>query len=341
MFTCGQELLNYLHHIEETWKSILGDLPPSCVDVETVEKLQSLAPATASHDMNTIQKLMEDKIIFPQIINPDSRDHLLGNIKSISSMIPSLHTFFEGLKYLEPCCEILKSLLHPKLKKSIRQSLFASYSQPDQVLVESSKHERCTCTKSSISKDRNLGYQQLWLFAMRNFPEMTPFAPRQVSRKTPVRKEPNPALPHYLGALAVEVGFQTGQARDYQRQRPDGVLARHVLQHVNRSPLEGTVDAVERALNTARQSQRETSVMPIPNLTSDWHRLSLDRRLGRPYDDDHLSDIDLLFLPFTLSPGAAIGTEITSFFTKMDFLRSFLGDVMAEVVHYIFFAVQR
>jgi hypothetical protein len=90
-------------------------------DESTVEKLGCLAPI---FDSTIIRDRMVKHEIFPLIEQEDVRVQVLARILQVQGLIPTLHSFFEDLKYLEPCAKIMESLVGPnKKKKSIFQNL--------------------------------------------------------------------------------------------------------------------------------------------------------------------------------------------------------------------------
>ena len=297
---------------------MLGDVPRANVDAHTVERLHLLAPASSSTDRDRIDRLLRDDAIFSTVNDPVLRRSLSNNIKAVSCLIPSLFTFFENLKYIEPCCAVLRSLLPPKSKKSLRQSLFGIYFQPDSLLIQTPSAD-LKASKSNPHEDRNRSYHQLWLFAMRNFPDMIDIAPRkEAGRAKRPHKESSPILWNYLGALAVSSGFKTQNALKYQGQRcgPD----------VN-------------ARSNPGIPHNETAFHAEAQLTTSYSRLAHDRRCGRPYEDDHKNDQKFLFLQYTSQKCETVGREITPFFVKVDFLRSFLGNTFFEVCTFSVFAL--
>jgi len=70
---------------------------------------------------------MQLKIIFFTITDSYKRDALLKNILLVPCLIPTLRSCFKNLKYLEPCCTILKQLLGSKQKSTIWRSFSAVY----------------------------------------------------------------------------------------------------------------------------------------------------------------------------------------------------------------------
>ncbi|KAI9708411.1 MAG: hypothetical protein M1828_002992 [Chrysothrix sp. TS-e1954] len=209
---CDEELMHYLKHIGTIWRSIFGEHPGSILDGLIVDKLELLAPASASHDMSMVRDLMSKGLLFPAA-SLGTRNALLENISRVSGLIPSLRTFFENLKYLEPCSLILKQLLPRKIRGTVRQAYERAYVRADPLVIQCSDGDFKRVDPLGAQDNIALGYQQLWLFAMRHFPELTELAPRkEIEKQKPLKKAINSARMHELGFLAVKLGFCTRRA---------------------------------------------------------------------------------------------------------------------------------
>ena len=114
------ELTRYLHRTKATWDIIVCDIG-ACVDVDTVKSLQGLYPFRSIEDRLQVEERINASIILLEIISQPQRTQLLARISSIPYIIPSLHTFLEDTKYLEPCCKILREILPPSSKGTIFQ----------------------------------------------------------------------------------------------------------------------------------------------------------------------------------------------------------------------------
>ncbi|KAK5010494.1 hypothetical protein LTR28_009568 [Elasticomyces elasticus] len=178
---CDEELLRYLAYVRSAWQGILDGVehPPHSVDSRTVSAVQALAPSHSSSDKASIEDAVREGSVFAGVTDDDSRSRIFRNFCSVLGLVPSLHTFFENLKYLEPCCTVLKRLLNPGNKKTIWRGLTGCYYRPDRPVTEYAEDDRRQHSPTDLATDRSLAYKQLWLFAMRHFPEMTAVAPRK------------------------------------------------------------------------------------------------------------------------------------------------------------------
>ena len=307
ILTSMKEILHYMRHVSSVWDRILGDVPKAAVDEVTVSNLQTLAPARSSEDLNQVKSLIDLKMIFPTISDSTRRNALLSNISGVSCLIPSLWTLFENLKYLKPCCTALKKLSGASGKKTIRHALADSYHCPPQLIVEHAENDRSFEQPISFGEDKRLGYLQLWLYAMRHYPQLTGEMPHaEHGKRKPQTEEINPECWSRFGRLAVSLRFRTKHALD--------------LQHAELTPEDGYAMQIADILKKARQSS-----LGNPRLR-EIERVGSDRRrTGLPFPNSHWADRGALFLPSIYGEMAGTGNSITSFFVKRDMFHSFFG----------------
>lgn len=83
-------------------------ISPTVVDRDTVERLELFAPSISRKDKELVERLIESREIFEKVSHEEARENILRTLQEIEDMIPSLRSFSESLKFLEPCCNILK-----------------------------------------------------------------------------------------------------------------------------------------------------------------------------------------------------------------------------------------
>lgn len=119
----GQELQHYLCHIRSEWDMIIGsDELRSLIDFQTVKLLQTRNPHASNEDRVFVNDHMQPWILFLMITDLSARSAILSRLLECSCMIPSLFTFFEDTKWLEPIAKVIRGLLPDGLKNSIRRS---------------------------------------------------------------------------------------------------------------------------------------------------------------------------------------------------------------------------
>jgi hypothetical protein len=255
---------------------------------------------------------MVNRKIFVSVIDDSSRAQLLDCILFQKHLIPSLRTFFEDQKYLEPCSMILKSLLDDTEKRPLWRAFGANYWAPNNTQLQYSEG---TCSMVDLQlppsdqeeMGKRLAYLQLWLFSMRHFPELTDFKPRIQSRKNErIRRTYSAVRLQQLGCLAVKLGFRTRKALD---------LAMRVAEWS-----EDIVQEMQQPLTLETSTLKFTSTRRLPR----------ERRNGRPYDQDHDLDQASLF-PFVFYQNIEPGKDITSLFVKRNIFQAFLGPFIPPV----------
>lgn len=256
-------------------------------------------------------------------------------------MIPSLRTFFEYQKYLEPCCSILRRLLNAEnSKQSLWRAFSANYFPPEQLQVQTSETTSISLSNVPQETMRALSYMQLWLFCLRNFPEMTATYPRlspSFGNRGLKRKRPgsnyNQALWNRLGRLAVELGVRTPESKALYEKSPDREHAVQFLRAARpafKDPSDHLIRAVEEILEGIKESYQPAA---LPELTTEidpnWPQ---GYRCGKPYESDHQQDKDHLFLRLFMN-GQPSGRYISTLYGKRDMIFAFFGSRLVDEVH--------
>lgn len=144
------------------------------MDQITVKALEGRAPRYSRKDALLLQGQLLSGQIFGAF-SREQREEIWSEIRSIDTLIPSLHTFFEDSKYLSACSDCLKRLV----KLSPGYTVFTAFRQKfpyhadadDQVVIETA--DSSFVFRRGLATDRlDLGYRQLWLFAMRHYQEL-------------------------------------------------------------------------------------------------------------------------------------------------------------------------
>ena len=293
-----------------------GETLYETADVETVHQLQTLIPAMSRTDAHVVRASMECGTLFPAVTKDHDRHMILQNLLRIRVTIPSLHTFFEDLKFLEPGNKVLRSLVAPSGANSLRDALFASYHQTSALTIEYGVCDRRTRPQGPFKQDRELAYQQLWLFALRNFHHLTEFAPRkEIGSTRQTALKPNPVVQQKLGELAWRLGFQTDTARALSFQDASIDLAHRILRSFTLDDTKHQ-QAAYKIANVLRSLNSATKARPSPPSSSSACWLPPNRRCGRPYESDHQHDQPFMFLPLIYVRSNEKSEEISSWHRK-------------------------
>ncbi|KAF2680659.1 hypothetical protein K458DRAFT_311083, partial [Lentithecium fluviatile CBS 122367] len=320
------ELVHYLVHIKRVWREFVPERFRKEVDAATVRCLELRAPGTSNRDA---QHIRQSEGLF-QSIPTSERTHILQKLLLFKGLIPSLRAFFENQKYLEPCSLILRTLLEPGEKRSLWKSFKANYFPTNCYYVQTSDQKPLQSIEAVEAPPgfdpQKLGYLQLWMFCLRNFPEMTDITPKIESRRKRVAKKYNYGLQQRLGALAWQLGFQTPEAERLAKECPDREQARRFLDvtrpgcDVN-GDYEANISNIVGVLREIRQSSEPSQSTGLTsNLT-----YPVERRCGRPYYDDHAADKQSLYLTLFSHETSIEGgdLDITSLYVKRDLFQSF------------------
>ncbi|KAL9616021.1 MAG: hypothetical protein Q9160_009059 [Pyrenula sp. 1 TL-2023] len=289
-------------HIKHIWVYILDQNPAAfrLLDSSTVLKIQGRCPKLSSDDQSYVSSLFKMREVFPQIQDKQLLSRIHKNISATDWIIPSLHTFLEDTKFLEPCLKILRRLLPPSYRGTIHSGLERCFSHNRSSLL---RVERAAMQFINVQDNSDLrfwsGYRQLWLYALRNFPFMGDVKPRK-NRQSPEKPDYNRDVSecwNTLGKLAREFRFVTSE-----------------------------IERLCLTVGTTISCLRTTAPVE-PQLTTDedfdWR---LENRCGRMFEHAFNKDAHYLFLlnVYVSSPPLQ-RQHLTSFGTTAQIVQSFLG----------------
>ena len=307
-----QELATYLHHIRRVWTAILGPISSRVIDSATVKNLELRAPAASKCDAAFVTRCMRDGTIFPGLIDTE-KEVVLSNLLSVDLIIPSLFTFCEDTKYLEPCAKAIKILIEPRGQVSLR--MYA-----EQLFIDSENEARQPSAWESTDTvnrpDRfEYSYRQLWMYAMRHFPDLVNTAPRkEPSKEKPIIKEPSPFLWQRFARLALKLGFSSPKIEEMssseELERPIRTSVPHVAGYRN--------DKVDGG-----ETQASTASVPLPQ--SPRRDLDLQHRCGRPFETSQQQAESTMFMHLIYNHRKASDGYINAFFVQRSTFQAFFG----------------
>ena len=331
-----QELQRYLDHVRTCWDRILGfrDDLRARVDFGTVRQLELRNPCASEEDRGHILGKMETMQLFSMITDSAVRRQILERLGEVPHIIPSLHTFLEDTKWLEPCAKIMRSLLPGKKessllagdKESTQDSFLRLYSGSTTRKIEHHPMDRRENTGSEVENAR-LGYLQLWMFAWRHFPELSGITPRKdVGYPKPQAKASNPQCLHRLAEMAHWLGFGSSKITELLSQDPDMSMARSFLEEARPKEFYSmSGDTRARVVQQIHQALKTSS----DSLTQDPQRTDqvvgiLDHRCGRPHQGSHDSSKSRFFFPIIY--GDTI-KELSYLSVNRDIFLAFFGPI--------------
>jgi len=329
-------MTRYLRRIKNTWTQIVGDEEADQLrlDANTIAILQGRCPSQSSADRAHVQIRMIAGDVLPAVTADDQRSRIFDRVCSIGHVIPSIHTFLEDTKYLEPPARILKELLPGKCKGSLSQHFSALHSGQTKVKVQTSEF---TFEDRTLPSGRSswLSYRQLWLFALRHFPVMDGQSPRRdKTKQSTLHKGRQPRRWYELWSLASENGYRRIRRLYRDRTAADAEAIEDCVRNILPSKYY-TIDSDRMRQILLLNCQLLGDVpyvkrgLVAPELTSDHEGCGSDisDRCGRPRERSFQLDEESLFLEhiYSTSYSTVPKRYLTSFAVKRDFFRAFFG----------------
>lgn len=302
------------------------------VDQAAVRALELKAPKFSIRDAQAI----EGQIRSGQILSAftaEERHTIWGLLRSFDGLVPSLSTFSEDVKYLLACADCMRQLVAAPPDKTIYKALddVFHYEDPPTGKIILQETESSFATRPGTANDCfELGYRQLWLYAMRHYPEL-PKRPKK--NKTLLAKPGNAAADEVVlrefAILAKRLRFRCPRIDELIGRSPDREIARVALLKARRSDryayddtvFEECVDEIVRWFSRARPL---TSEKTSPSLVSEDPNAS-GNRCGFPNQECHDADRNSLFLTDLHRVEEPRAPGITSFFVRRSVYFAFFG----------------
>ncbi|TGJ70096.1 hypothetical protein EYR41_006086 [Orbilia oligospora] len=339
----GQEILCYLKFVYDCWQKIMSGTDTTELDALSVQQLQGRDPRSTG-DSYVIHNAFWDSSLFKNY-QLSERETIRGNIFRLHHPIGSLHTFLEDLKYLEVCAIPLKTLFPPESGQTVSTVAQLSWTvntthQP----VEFAEGRQSSSTKknNSLTSDEafNLAYIQIWLYAMRNFHEISKPARKDAGGPKPVLKEASPWYTFKMCSLSKDLGFNNIYIEETLKGCPYKRFASRILQECSFDDLdirsEGFGNSVESLGKCIQTFVEKKGLQPKFQATQgDPDSLSeekQEKRWGRPFARQHEHDRKYLFLPEIVRDLSLSKRNFTSFEARRYFFLAFWGDRLTEKI---------
>ncbi|RAQ74990.1 hypothetical protein COH20_012399 [Aspergillus flavus] len=227
------ELIHYLTHVKNFWATLVNydRTRMALINLHTVDTLQLYAPRASKVDRKTVK----GKILGGEVFSNFSRSEHAGIWEKIrtheiyDSIIPSLHTFFRDISYLELCANAVKQLVVlNKQQLTVRSALVHSFRS---CLIQTSE---TSFRRQPGSRDERIssGYHQIWMYAMRHYPDIAKDlqrGPKTNPTRAKARATADESVIHRKATLTKQLGFRTPPIRAILRQSPDHQIARAAL----------------------------------------------------------------------------------------------------------------
>ncbi|GLA67536.1 hypothetical protein AtubIFM54640_010855 [Aspergillus tubingensis] len=328
---CDNEIVNYRRHIRHFWLSLVdgNSIASKKIDHDTVDQLQSLAPGSCSD-----AKIAKELVLRGQVFAAFSEAERIGiwaRMQRFDGLIPSLYTFFEDFKYLVSCAHCIKRLLG-HVKGSIHTTMNHMFVAPPEgeCLIQTSESSFRTARVSPMEQFE-LGYRQVWLYAMRHYPLMPPDP--KTDAKLFANSNRAKADEHTvceMARLAYRLGFRSSEIEELVNRSPDRAIARTALLQARKPGIfrydphmfELLVDKIIECFQNAIPDQARTSPENLTNFATDLRmRCGLSRMQMHNYDSLYL------FIDHLHADKVPMTEIVTGFFVRRCVYFSFFGDL--------------
>ncbi|RHZ60740.1 DUF3723 domain-containing protein [Aspergillus thermomutatus] len=329
---CVEEILTYLGHIGDFWSSLVASDPDSMkkIDPDTVDALQLLAPGKSRIDTKMARGLVLGGQAFADF-SDEERRVIWKRLANFDGLVPSLYTFFEDFKYLESCAHCVKRLFSSSSESvwKTMSSIFVPYSgsEVEERLIQTS--ESTFRREPATDAERlDMGYLQIWLYAMRHYPLMPPDpkSDDDLLAKSSRAKADKRAI-YEMAELARRLGFWSPEIEAIIDGSPDREIARAALLQA-RKPNRFRYD--KRQLDTLISRIVDCFSAAVPDQPEIVHELLADStvkpraRCGLPRMRTHKQDSPLLFVD-RLHAEVGVADTITTFFVRRCVYFAFFG----------------
>lgn len=298
------------------------------INYTTVKGLELLAPRTASEDAATIKDGIRSGKFFPLVRDTSRQTRIMRQIISVPHLIPTLWTFCEDTKYLEPIARCMGILVDVQKKETVQQALQRIYHRPnceEGRLIQQDGENTIVEVEGNEQERFKLSFIQLVLKEMRSFPDMVNISCRKDdNRSKPAIVEPNAIAIHQLASLAHRLGFRSAQIDNIISRDPELYEMRTCLarmepdEQLDKARLRREATELLGLWKNQQGRRTHTASTPTisPALVTEKADLEVSQRCGRPYDKAHRHDKKFLFLRWMVDGRHPRGRYITSFFVK-------------------------
>lgn len=301
------------------------------IDLHTVETLQLRAPTASQADARAVKGFITSGEVFAKFTDAE-RKRIWKKIRrkeACDCIVPSLHTFFRDASYLELCANGVKRLAtlsknQPTVRRAMLHTFQHNGSEECPIQTSEASFRR---TANGEADQFELGYRQVWLFAMRHYPDMPkkPTTPNIIAKSN--RGKADEAILHAMAALAQKLGFQSPQVREFVDRSPDRQIAREALLRARKPGcyqydsvvLESLIDRIVGCFASA-VPMSGTYYGDLPAKAP-----LLRHRCGPPSEQSQAHDRPLLFLDQVHSKVEPSEADVSSFFVRQSVYFAFFG----------------
>lgn len=306
---------------------------PESLDEETINILETLMPSISFNDQAIIRQSMIKGHIFTKITDPKDREVILARVLNTSGRILSFYTFTQDAMFFEACALTLKQLQPPGSKRSMLEG-FRKSLEPDSNLCYIQVSESKIDSRDWCLDRARLGYQQLFLAVMRDFPTLTNMLPYQDNRK--VKPKPSGFQPERicnLARLATFLGFQNEEIKaireDTQYDQYTSATENFILRIKPPDRYEANLGSNREIAELVAEAISATPALEITlekaTFTCDLEKQPKKNRCNRPTCLNYHNDRNFLFLEILFGTDITPGFHATSLAFQRDIFVCFFG----------------
>ena len=215
---CDEQIVHYLEHIRDIWSKVMAGATPEALDTETVRCLQLRAPSVAA-DRKYIQHLFQRNRIFKRVTDPTARARLLTQVLALDTVIPSIETFHDSMKYFTIGARILRRYLvgdQEDAQCETTSLATLAWDSPTVPVIETGEG----VFQPLVENERKTAFSALFLFALRHFPFLDNVPPLQDVKGEGMAAGPSETYVLHLCSRAKELGFRSAKINHALRLSP-------------------------------------------------------------------------------------------------------------------------
>ncbi|EHY57104.1 hypothetical protein HRR83_002604 [Exophiala dermatitidis] len=289
-------ILNYLTSMKNFWYGIVqGDSEAlQKVDEATVKALELMAPGACRVDARTLHCQLDSGHIFGAF-NGREREEIWVRVLDFTSdrLVPTFSSFFEDLNWFKHPIDCVRRLIHLGPRETIVSALGRMFSDLNQqagyCVIQRSEHTFVSAPGNRANR-LDWGIRQIFISAMRNYPDMAPRPKKRDLLAKPKTKEADTTGLFEFAVLAHRLGFESPEIHELMDSPP---------------PLSASKEHV----TFVDDANPDTKV----------------KRCGTPYGKHHQKDRRLLFLENLHNASIQELGEMSSWFVRRSSYLAFFG----------------
>ncbi|KAL2802958.1 hypothetical protein BJX63DRAFT_425661 [Aspergillus granulosus] len=327
--SADEEVISALAGLREFWSSLVQNKQESMlkIDAGTIERLQLRAPGVSEDDTKTVHGWISSGEAFPNFTESE-RIEIWSNLRERKTIIPSLYSFFQNMRYLAACANCMKRLVSfSKYHCTIKTAILSSFQPPGSCLIQTSETSFREL-HASANECAELAYEQLWVYAMRHYSEMAKEPESDDVIAKPGRGRPNEIVLYNMARLARKLGFDSAEIQELLKLSPDRQIAKSALLKArpldqfryNADQFESLVDRIVDTFEHAAPATTRTQGLVLNQDTK------LNARRGFPQQKANEHDRQFLFLDQLYERVPPCG-KVTTFFVRQCVYFTFFGKI--------------